>query len=286
MPSPNDSQDQVGSALVARTDLFAVVPCGNDYESAYATAVIDRIRREGPSYNPTALILVPTRELAIQIHETVFQASGRGSIANALGVFEGKPVTSQIGPLKHGVDIVIGTPGRVLEHVRRKTLRIEQLKVLVLDRLDEMLDLGLGRDLEAIIQATPKTRHTALFAATAPKPVLAMARDHLREPELVGIEREEFESVATPRSSDTQQVNLHFNAGKGAGITPRDLLGAITNEGGVRRDQVGAITIKQNFSLVAVDADEAEDIVRKLRNAQVRGRKVKVRHERFSHRRG
>ena len=92
----------------------------------------------------------------------------------------------------------------------------------------------------------------------------------------------EFEDAAQSRVPD--QVNIHFDAGKGAGMNPRDLLGAITNEGGLNRDRVGAIRIKQNFSLVAVSAEDADDLVRKLRNSRIKGHKVKVRHERFSHR--
>ena len=98
--------------------------------AAYALPIIERILNDGPAYNPTALILLPTRELAIQVHEVIFHLSARGTVARVLGAFEGKPLTGQIEPLKHGVDIVVGTPGRLLEHVKRKTLRIEQLKLV------------------------------------------------------------------------------------------------------------------------------------------------------------
>ena len=282
MPPPDAFHHQVLPVLDARQDLLAVDPSGGSHEAVYATAVIDRLKRDGPAYNPTALILLPTRDFAIHVHETVFQLAERGSVARVLGLFEGKPVTSQIGPLKHGVDIVIGTPGRVLEHVKRKTLRIEQLKVLVMDRVDEMLELGQGREIEAIIGDTPKTRQTALFVSSQPKVILSMARDHLRDADLFGVDLREFEDADPVQVTD--QANIHFDAGKGAGVTPRDLLGAITNEGGLDRARVGAIKIKQNFSLVAVPADELDDTVRKLRNSRIKGRKVKIRPERFRHR--
>ena len=247
----------------------------------YEIPVIERVVEDGPAYNPTALILLPTRELAIQIHEELFQLTDRGTTARVLGAFEGKPLTSQIGPLKHGTDIVVGTPGRVLEHVKRKTLRIEQLKVLVLDRLDEMLGQGLGRDVEAIIGQTPKTRQTIVLAASTPPRLLQMARKHLRDPDLVGVSSDELESVPLPEPPAERMSNLYIGAGKGAGITPRDLVGLVTNEGGLSGDLVGAIKIKQNFSLVAVPADQAQGLASKLKSSLVKGRKAKIRLERF-----
>ena len=243
--------------------------------------IIERIRNDGPAYGPTALILVPTRELAIQVHEQLFQLSARGTVARVLGLFEGKPLTNQIGPLKHGVDIVVGTPVRVLEHVKRKTLRIEQLRILVFDRADEILDTGVAREVEAIVQATPKTRQTILLTATSPPRILRMAHQHLRDPDLVGISVEEFEPAVPPDAPAVAMVNLYFGAGRGNDVTPRDLVGVITNEGGLTGEQIGAIRIKQNFSLVSVPAEQAKALVGKLRTSRIKGRKVKIRLERF-----
>ncbi len=277
---PTPFQRETVPVLLSNRDLFARVPAGAGEDAAVALAVIERVLRDGPTYNPTALVLVPTRELAIHLHETIFQLSARGTKSSVLGVFEGKPVTSQIGPLKHGVDIVVGTPGRVVEHVKRKTLRIEQLKVLVLYRADEMIGKGLARDTHLIIGSTPKTRQTILLTETIPRSVLTMAQKDLRDPELVGIERDDFDSAA-PGEPAERLVNLHFGAGNGAGVTPRDLVGLITNGGGLEGEQVGAIKVKENFSLVAVPAGHADEVVRKLRTSRIKGRNVKVRLERF-----
>ncbi|MDQ2700816.1 MAG: DEAD/DEAH box helicase [Actinomycetota bacterium] len=264
-----------------RSDLFAQLEPDQDTPAAYVVPIIDRILKDGPSYGPTGLILLPTRELAIQVHETCFQLTDRGVKARVLGAFEGKPLTSQIGPLKHGVDIVVGTPGRVFEHVKRKTLRIEQLKVLVVDRADEIQELKLGRELEAIVRETPKTRQTMLLSATTGPRILSFSHKHLRDPELSGITREEFESGAAPEAPAALMTNLYFGVGKGAGISPRDLVGAITNEGGLDGSVIGEIKIKQNFSLVAVPAESAKSLVVKLRSSQIKGRKTKIRLERF-----
>ena len=279
---PTPFQQLVIPSLLARRDLFGVAATGSGRTGAFALPVIERVHRDGPTYNPTALVLTPSREQAIKVHEEFFQLTSRGTIASALGVFEGKPVTSQIGPLKHGVDIVVGTPARVLEHVKRRTLRIEQLKILVLTEVDQLLEAGLGRDVEAIVAETPKkTRQTIITSGTAPLPVISMGRQYLRDPELVGVDREEYESVETPAAVDGKQVNIYFGAGSKAGVTPRDLVGAMTNEGGLDGAQIGAIEIKGKFSLVAVPASAAANVVRKMKSSRIKGRKVKIRLERF-----
>ncbi|MEX0621133.1 MAG: DEAD/DEAH box helicase [Solirubrobacterales bacterium] len=278
---PTPFQASAVPLLRDKHDLLGQTPNDPANVAAYALPIIESILSDGPSYGPTALILVPSRELAIQVHEDVFQLSARGTAARVLGLFEGKPLTSQIGPLKHGVDIVIGTPGRVMEHVKRKTLRIEQLKILVFDRADEILNTGASRDVASILDETPKTRQTVLFSATTPPRILNLAHKHLRDPELVGITATDFESVEPQEAPSTSVVNIYFGAGKGGGVTPRDLVGVITNEGGLEGEQIGAISIRQNFSLVAVPEDCAKGLVSSLKSSLVRGRKVKIRLERF-----
>lgn len=278
---PTSFQEQTIPPMLERRDLLAQVQPGAGWIAALALPVIERIHRDGPTYNPTALILLPTRERAIKVHEEFFQLSARNSIANALGVFEGKPVTSQIGPLKHGVDIVVGTPGRVLEHVRRGTLRIEQLKVLVIGGADEMLESGQDGDLGEIVEATPRTRQTVIFASEATSLVLSLGRQNLRDPELIGIDPEIFEAVEVTKAPAGKLVNIYFGVGSKAGVTPRDLVGAITNEGGLNGEQIGQISIKGNFSLVAVPASTASNVVRKMRSSLIKGRKARIRLERF-----
>lgn len=267
--------------LLARRDLLALTGPGDDRDVAFAIPLIERVIEDGPAYNPTALILVPTRDDAIRIHETIFQLSGKGASASVLGVYEGKAVTSQIGPLKHGVDIVVGTPGRTLEHVKRRTLRIEQLKALIIAGADSLFESGLPGEVEAILRETPKSRQTAVLSAEMPERVLAFAGRHLRDPELLGVEPAAIDSAAAATVPASPMTNVYFGAGKAAKISPRDLVGAITNEGGLDGDQVGLITIKENFSLVAIPIDSAEETVRRLQPARIKGRKVKIRLERF-----
>ena len=267
--------------LLEGRDLLGSPDSPDEAAAAFTIPVIERVLRDGPAYNPTAVILSPSRERAIEVHEAVFRYSSRGSTARVLGAFEGKPVTSQIGPLKHGTDIVAGTPGRVLEHVRRRTLRIEQLKILVIDGADGIFEAGLEGEVAEIIDATPKTRQTIMLTGSTPTPVLTMARRQLRDPELTGVAREDFESVEAPAPPPGRMVNIYFGVGSKAGITPRDLVGAITNEGGLGGEQIGEVQVKANFSLVAVPASAAANVARKMKSSLVKGRKAKIRLERF-----
>ena len=269
------------AGAVFRRDRLAVVSDGSQGAAYFAPTVVERLGHDGPAFGPTALILTPTRDEAIRVHETFLQLTDRGETARLATAFEGKPLTSQIGPLKHGADIVVGTPGRVAEHVKRRTLRIEQLKILALHSADRILELGFGKELEAVLEATPSTRQTIVTTIEASQRVLTIGRRHLSDPELFGIEPDDFTAVPVPGELDVRTANLYFGLGKGARITPRDLVGALINEGGLRRDQIGAVKIKQNFSLVAVPADQVKELAGKLRSIQIKGRKAKIRPERF-----
>jgi ATP-dependent RNA helicase DeaD len=126
-------------------------------------------------------VLVPTRELAIQVSEAVHRY-GKGLNARVLPIYGGQPIFRQLGALDRGVDVVVATPGRALDHIGRGTLPLDGLKVVVLDEADEMLDMGFAEDIEAILQSTPADRQTVLFSATMPPRIDGMARRHLRDP--------------------------------------------------------------------------------------------------------
>ena len=134
-------------------------------------------------------MLVPTRELAMQVAEAVHKY-GKALRASVLPLYGGAPMHQQVRGLARGVDVVVGTPGRVLDHIRRETLRLGALQTLVLDEADEMLDMGFADDLDEIFAALPEARQTALFSATMPARILAIAKRHLKDPARVTIESE------------------------------------------------------------------------------------------------
>lgn len=138
-----------------------------------------------------ALIMTPTRELAIQVAEEVGKI-GRFLRIRALPVYGGQPIERQIRALRMGVQIVIGTPGRLLDHISRGTINLDHVKFLVLDEADEMLDMGFIDDIESIMHILPAERQTMLFSATMPRPILSLTKKYMRAPKNVTISKEEL----------------------------------------------------------------------------------------------
>lgn len=138
-----------------------------------------------------ALIMTPTRELAIQVAEEIGKI-GRTTRVRALPIYGGQPIERQIRALKSGVQIVIGTPGRLIDHINRRTIKLDHIKFLVLDEADEMLDMGFVDDIEEIMRALPPERQTLLFSATMPRPILSLAKKYMKAPKSVTITKEEL----------------------------------------------------------------------------------------------
>ncbi len=176
--------------LLAGHDVLAQAPTGTGKTAAFALPALQRIAASaGQSGGPLGLVLVPTRELAMQVAQA-FHRYGRDLGARVLPVFGGQPIGQQLRGLQRGVDVVVGTPGRILDHLQRGSLRLERVELLILDEADEMLDMGFADDLEAILAATPATRQTALFSATISKPIARIAARHMRQPRQVTVAHE------------------------------------------------------------------------------------------------
>jgi ATP-dependent RNA helicase DeaD len=141
-----------------------------------------------PSIRKTqAIVLCPTRELAVQVAEELKRVLTHKRDVKVLAVYGGQPIEQQIHALRAGAHVVIGTPGRTIDHINRGTLRIDTVKMAVLDEADEMLNMGFIDDVETILRRTPAERQTLLFSATMPKPILALTRKYQREPEFVKV---------------------------------------------------------------------------------------------------
>ena len=168
--------------LLAGRDVFAQAATGTGKTAAFALPALHVIRPEAPANTRTAvLILVPTRELAMQVAEAVHRY-GRVLGVQVLPIYGGASMGTQIRTLRRGVDVVVATPGRALDHIRRETLNLDALKLVVLDEADEMLDMGFAEDLDAILAATPAKKQTALFSATLPPNIARITRAHLKDP--------------------------------------------------------------------------------------------------------
>ena len=157
--------------------------------------------REGPS----VLILVPTRELAMQVGEAVHKY-GKGLGIRAVPVYGGQDIKRQLRALDRGSDVVIATPGRALDHIRRKSLALGSVKAVVLDEADEMLDMVFAEDLEAILSEAPETRQTALFSATIAPRIRDLAERHLKNPARVSIPADRATEGAMPRVRQTAYI--------------------------------------------------------------------------------
>jgi len=176
--------------LLAGRDVLAQAATGTGKTAAFALPLLHRVTPDARvAERTTGLILVPTRELAMQVAEAVHRY-GKPLGVQVLSIYGGASMETQIRALKRGVDVVIATPGRALDHIRRKTLQLGSIRTVVLDEADEMLDMGFAEDLEAILESTPKTRQTALFSATLPPRIASMAQRQLRDPVMVKIDRE------------------------------------------------------------------------------------------------
>jgi ATP-dependent RNA helicase DeaD len=174
--------------LLEGRDLVGQAATGTGKTAAFALPVLQRILAEGGRTEPLALVLVPTRELAVQVAEAM-HSYGHDMGARVLPIYGGEPIGRQLGPLKRGVDIVVATPGRALDHINRGTLKLGGLEIVVLDEADEMLDMGFADDIEEILGSTPGSRQTALFSATIPPRIDGMVRRHLRNPVRVELGR-------------------------------------------------------------------------------------------------
>ncbi|MFH1765043.1 MAG: DEAD/DEAH box helicase [Gemmatimonadota bacterium] len=165
--------------LLEGRDLIGLAATGTGKTAAFALPLLQLIQTGGKA--PSALILVPTRELAVQVSQAVHRY-GKGVGVEVLPIYGGQSFQQQLKVLKRGVDVVVATPGRALDHIRRGTLKLRSLKVLILDEADEMLDMGFAEDLEAILVEVPAQRQTLLFSATLGPRIATIASKHLQDP--------------------------------------------------------------------------------------------------------
>ncbi len=192
--------------LLEGRDLLGQAATGTGKTAAFALPLLQRIGKTKPVPNkPFALVLVPTRELAVQVSEA-FHTYSKGTGVTVLPIYGGQEFRRQIIGLDRGTHIVVATPGRALDHLRRETLDLSTLKAVVLDEADEMLDMGFAEDLELILKATPKTRQTALFSATLPPRIASIAERHLKDPARILIPRDKATKGSVPKVRQTAYV--------------------------------------------------------------------------------
>ncbi|GAA0456339.1 DEAD-box ATP-dependent RNA helicase CshA [Actinoplanes capillaceus] len=194
---PTPIQQGAIPPLVEGHDLVGQAATGTGKTAAFALPLLQGLDPNRQKDGPSALVLVPTRELAEQVSQAVHRY-GRDLGVRVLPVYGGQPIGRQLQVLNRGVDVVVGTPGRVLDHIERETLRLSDIRTVVLDEADEMLDMGFAEDIEAILAETPDSRQTVLFSATMPPRIDGIARRHLRNPTRITMGRKAVEPGELP----------------------------------------------------------------------------------------
>jgi ATP-dependent RNA helicase DeaD len=193
---PTPIQREAIPYLLTGADLLGQAATGTGKTAAFALPILELIKPGPPA--PVALVLVPTRELAMQVSEAMYKY-GKDLNARPVPIYGGQHIGRQLDALRRGAHVVVATPGRALDHIKRKSLPLDKVSMVVLDEADEMLDMGFAEDLEAILAATPKSRQTVLFSATMPPRIDAIARKHQRDPVRIKIRPQANEAGAAPK---------------------------------------------------------------------------------------
>ena len=187
---PSPIQQQAIPFVLQGRDVIGQAQTGTGKTAAFAIPIIDLV--DADFLKPQAIILCPTRELAVQVEGEIQKLAKYHKKINSVAIYGGESIDRQIRVLKKGVQIVVGTPGRVQDHINRGTLRLEDAGIIVLDEADEMLDMGFRDDIEAILQEMPEERQTVFFSATMAKPILDLTRKYQKDPEIIKVAKNEL----------------------------------------------------------------------------------------------
>lgn len=183
--TPSAIQGATIPTLLAGRDVVGMAQTGTGKTAAFALPIVDRL--DPAQKTPQALVLAPTRELALQVCEAFEKYAGHLKGVHVLPVYGGQGYGVQLSALRRGVHVVVGTPGRIIDHLEKGTLDLSELKYLVLDEADEMLKMGFAEDVETILAETPDTKQVALFSATMPAAIRRMSKQYLHEPEEITV---------------------------------------------------------------------------------------------------
>lgn len=203
---PTPIQAESIPPLLDGFDLLGQAATGTGKTAAFALPMLDRVAGAGKSKIPFGLVLVPTRELANQVAEATKKYGAKRGVRIA-ALFGGTSIGPQFSQLNSGVDIVIGTPGRILDHLKRGSLDLSRCGMVVLDEADEMLDMGFAEDLEAILNAAPPERQTVLFSATMPNRIDSIASRQLSNPVRISIKRATDTAGTIPKVRQTAYLS-------------------------------------------------------------------------------
>lgn len=271
--TPTPIQQQTIPLLLEGRDVIGQAQTGTGKTAAFALPILDRLQLDRDTMQ--ALVLTPTRELAIQVSEAFHSYAKSLGRVRVMPIYGGDSIGKQLGRLRGGVHVVVGTPGRVMDHMRRGSLDLSALRALVLDEADEMLRMGFIEDVEWILEQTPATRQVALFSATMPRELQHIAKTHLKQPARVEVRHK----TLTVPSIEQQYMQVHGTqkldvlthvleteaaAGEAILIFARTKLGA---------DEIAQKLQARGYAAEAMHGDmnqqQRESVVRRMRGGQL-----------------
>ena len=201
-------QEQTIPLVMAGQDIIGQAQTGTGKTAAFGIPLVERADGTGAI---KGLVVTPTRELAVQVAEEINRI-GQFKGVRALPIYGGQDINRQIRALKNRPQIIVGTPGRLMDHMRRKTIKLQQVVMTVLDEADEMLNMGFKEDIETILKEVPVERQTLLFSATMPKPIQDLARCFMKDPKLISIKGKEVTVSNTDQYYIEVQERQKFDA--------------------------------------------------------------------------
>ena len=264
-------------AMISGIDLIGQAQTGTGKTAAFGIPLLEKVDPKLKKLQ--AIVLCPTRELAIQVADEIRNLSRYMHGIKVLPIYGGQDIVKQIRSLKSGTQIVIGTPGRVMDHMRRKTMKLDFVHTVVLDEADEMLNMGFREDIEFVLSGVPEERHTVLFSATMPKPIMEITKKFQNNAKVIKVTKKEltvpnieqyYYDIYSPRLSvvfcnTKKQVDLLVNALLGRGYFAAGLHGDMKQE---QRDRVmqgfrtgkTEILVATDVAARGIDVDEVEAV--------------------------
>ncbi|MFN8664460.1 MAG: DEAD/DEAH box helicase [Thermomicrobiales bacterium] len=267
--APTPIQVETVPLLLGGSDLIGQAQTGSGKTAAFGLPIIEAIDPKVKAVQ--ALVLAPTRELAIQVSEALHKL-GRHKDVETLPIYGGQPYERQFRGLQRGAQVVVGTPGRVMDHMRRGTLNLEHVRFFVLDEADEMLDMGFIEDIEWILSQAPETRQTALFSATMPPRIAQLSARYLRDPKHVSVAGKQMtvpqvhqSSYEVPRARRVDALTRILDA-----ETPQSAMIFCRTKVGV--DELGEALMARGYAVETLHGDlsqaQRDRVMRRFRSGQ------------------
>jgi ATP-dependent RNA helicase DeaD len=265
--TPSAIQAQAVPALLSGRDIVGVAQTGTGKTAAFGLPLLAAIDYDIPAVQ--AVVLTPTRELAMQVADAIQSFATHLPGLNVLAVYGGSPFLPQQRALSRGAQVVVGTPGRVLDHLDRRTLKMDQVRFLVLDEADEMLRMGFAEDVDKVLSAAPRERQVALFSATMPPQIRRVAEQHLNHPVEITVSRQ-ASTVTSVRQTYAVVPHRHKTGAlaRVLAVSPAEAAIVFVRTRGAA-EEVGSALIERGISAAYISGDvaqtEREKIVDRLR---------------------